>query len=92
MKNDSPSARFISGRCGAGMPCGKAYRSPMVCKDATPHSVGAHALSAATAMVAKMMAASEPGMRLVILGMKIQMRSEKRPMPHAHQLTWKCWA
>ena len=88
----SPSANSIDGRCGAGRPCGKAYRSPMVCRLATPQVAGAYIFSNHTAKVAKMMAARLPGMRFVIFGMKIHIISENRPMPNAHPFTLKCCA
>ena len=92
VKNDSPSANSRLGTCGAGIPCGSAYKSPIVWIDAAPQLSGANSLSSHTAKVAKIIAANEPGTRFVIFGIKMQINSENSPIPNAHQFTWKCCA
>ena len=87
VKNDSPSASSIDGRCGAGMPCGKAYRSLIVCTEAMPHDAGAYDFNSHTAKVANTIAARLPGIRFVTFGMKIHTTSENRPIASAQPFT-----
>ena len=87
VKNDSPSANSIDGRCGAGIPCGKAYRSPIVCTEAIPQDAGAYSFSSHNAKVATMIAARLPGIRFVSFGMKIHTARENRPIASAQPFT-----
>ena len=90
VKKLSPSANSNFGMLGAGMPCGKSYRSLIVCSDATPQLSGAYSFSNHTPNVANMMAANEPGMRFVMNGITMHIANEKQPTITAQRFALKC--